>query len=89
VLQVERLRGLSSRDPLEFQLSKDRSLEDIFVMKLIASRQGCQRLRRLFSAVLDFDPVYREIEAQYCKAGEVEQKIWIAYCLRRGRNGEA
>jgi hypothetical protein len=28
---------------------------------------------------LDFDAVYREIEAQYRKAGEVEQKIWITY----------
>ena len=33
----------------------------------------------LSSAGLDFDAVYREIEAQYRKAGEVEQKIWITY----------
>jgi hypothetical protein len=33
----------------------------------------------LVVAGLDFDAVYREIEAQYLKAGEVEQKIWITY----------
>ena len=28
---------------------------------------------------LDFDAVYEEIERQYRKAGELEQKIWITY----------
>jgi hypothetical protein len=32
---------------------------------------------------LDFDAVYREIEAQYCKAGEAKQKIWIN-CIEEG-----
>ena len=59
---------------------RDASLEDIFVMKLIANRPGdAKDCAALFSAVLDFDAVYREIEAQYRKAGEVEQKIWITY----------
>jgi hypothetical protein len=53
---------------------------DIFVMKLIANRPGdAKDCAALFSAVLDYDSVYREIEAQYRKAGEVEQKIWITY----------
>jgi hypothetical protein len=36
---------------------------------------------RLLAAAkaLDFDAVYREIEAQYRQAGEAEQKIWITY----------
>jgi hypothetical protein len=59
---------------------RDASLEDIFVMKLIANRPGdAKDCAALFSAVLDYDSVYREIEAQYRKAGEVEQKIWITY----------
>jgi len=35
----------------------------------------------LFSARrgLDLDAVYEEIERQYRKAGELEQKIWITY----------
>ena len=49
-------------------------------MKLIANRPGDARdCAALFSTVLDFDAVYREIEAQYHVAGEVEQKIWITY----------
>ena len=59
---------------------RDASLEDIFVMKLIANRPGdATDCSNLVTAVLDFDSVYREIEAQYRKAGEVEQKIWITY----------
>jgi len=59
---------------------RDASLEDIFVMKLIANRPGdAKDCAALFSAVLDYDSVYREIEAQYRKAGEVKQKIWITY----------
>ncbi len=59
---------------------RDGSLEDIFVMKLIANRPGdAKDCAALFSAVLDYDSVYREIEAQYRKTGEVEQKIWITY----------
>ena len=59
---------------------RDASLEDIFVMKLIANRPGdAKDCAALFSAVLDYDSVYQEIEAQYRKAGELEQKIWITY----------
>ena len=59
---------------------RDVALEDIFVMKLIANRPGdAKDCAALFSAVLDYDSVYREIEAQYRKTGEVEQKIWITY----------
>ena len=58
----------------------DASLEDIFIVKLIANLPGdAKDCAALFSAVLDFDAVYREIEVQYRKAGEVEQKIWITY----------
>ena len=53
---------------------------DIFVMKMIANRPGdAPDCSNLVMAGLDFDAVYREIEAQYRKAGEVEQKIWITY----------
>ena len=59
---------------------RDASLEDIFVMKLIANRPGdAKDCAALFSAVLDYDSVYREIEAQYRKAGEAKEKVWINY----------
>ena len=59
---------------------RDASLEDIFIMKLIANRPGdAKDCAALFSAVLDYDSVYQEIEAQYRKAGEAKQKIWINY----------
>jgi len=59
---------------------RDASLEDIFIMKLIANRPGdAKDCAALFSAVLDYDTVYREIEAQYRKAGEAKEKVWINY----------
>ena len=59
---------------------RDASLEDIFIMKLIANRPGdAPDCSNLVIAGLDFDAVYREIEAQYRKAGEAKQKIWITY----------
>ncbi|NPV63604.1 MAG: hypothetical protein HPY61_13450 [Methanotrichaceae archaeon] len=59
---------------------RDAALEDVFVMKLIANRPGDARdCAALFSAVLDLDAVFQEIEAQYRKPGAVEQKIWITY----------
>ncbi len=59
---------------------RDASIEDIFIMKLIANRPGdAPDCSKLVIAELDFDAVYREIEAQYRKRGDVEQKIWITY----------
>ena len=59
---------------------RDASLEDIFIMKLIANRPGdAPDCSNLVIAGLDFDAVYREIEAQYRKAGEAKEKIWINY----------
>lgn len=59
---------------------KDAALGDIFIMKLIANRSGdAPDCAALFLAEFDFDAVYKEIEAQYRKAGELEQKIWITY----------
>jgi hypothetical protein len=59
---------------------RDASLEDIFIMKLIANRPGdTPDCSALVISGLDFDAVYREIEAQYRKAGEAKQKIWINY----------
>ncbi|NYT01775.1 MAG: hypothetical protein GKC10_03325 [Methanosarcinales archaeon] len=59
---------------------RDSSLEDVFIMKLIANRPGDTRdCAALFSAVLNYDSVNRGIEAQYRKAGELEQKIWVTY----------
>jgi hypothetical protein len=59
---------------------RDASLEDIFIMKLIANRPGdAPDCTNLVIAGLDYDAVYREIEAQYRKAGEAKQKIWITY----------
>jgi len=57
------------------------SLEDIFIMKLIANREGdTEDCAALVSAGLDFDVVYGEIKAQYRKArAEEDQKIWITY----------
>ena len=58
----------------------DASLEDIFIMKMIANRPGdAPDCSNLVIAGLDYNAVYREIEAQYRKAGEAKQKIWINY----------
>ena len=59
---------------------RDASIEDIFIMKLIANRPGdALDCSNLVIAGLDFDAVCREIEAQYRKAGEAKEKIWINY----------
>jgi hypothetical protein len=59
---------------------RDASMEDIFIMKLIANRPGdAPDCFNLVIAGLDFDAVYREIEAQYRKTGEAREKIWINY----------
>jgi hypothetical protein len=59
---------------------RDASLEDIFIMKLIANRPGdAPDCSNLVIAGLDYNAVYSEIEAQYRKAGEAKQKIWITY----------
>ena len=59
---------------------RDASCEDIFIMKLIANRPGdAPDCSKLVLAELDFDVVYREIEAQYRKAGDTGQMIWITY----------
>lgn len=59
---------------------RDASIEDIFVMKMIANRPGdAPDCSKLVLAELDFDIIYREIEEQYRKSGEAEQKIRITY----------
>ena len=45
---------------------RDESIDDIFIMKLIANRPGdASDCTNLVIAGLDFDSVYREIESQY------------------------
>ncbi len=59
---------------------RDASIEDIFIMKLIANRPGdAPDCSALAIAGLDFDAIYKEIEMQYLKAEVIEQKIWITY----------
>jgi hypothetical protein len=59
---------------------RDASIEDIFIMKLIANRPGdAPDSSKLVLAELDFDTIYQEIEEQYRKPGEAEQKIWVTY----------
>ena len=59
---------------------RNASREDVLVMKLIANREGgADDCAALMGGGLDFDAVYEEIERQYHKAGELEQKIWITY----------
>jgi hypothetical protein len=59
---------------------KDASREDILVMKLIANREGdADDCAALMGAGLNFDVIYEEIEWQYRKSGDLEQKIWITY----------
>ena len=59
---------------------RDASIEDIFIMKMIANRPGdAPDCSKLVLAELDFDIIYREIEEQYRKSGESEQKIWVTY----------
>lgn len=59
------------------------SPEDIFIMKLIAGREGdIEDCAVLVAAGLDFDAVYEEIESQYRRSGdekEEDQKIWVTY----------
>jgi hypothetical protein len=72
-------RAVKSR-PFGSLVIRDASLEDVFIMKLIANRPGdAMDCAALFSAVLDFDSIYQEIETQYRKAGDLEQKIWITF----------
>jgi hypothetical protein len=59
---------------------RDASIEDIFIMKMIANRPGdAPDCSKLVLAELDFDIIYREIEEQCRKSGEAEQKIWVTY----------
>lgn len=60
---------------------RDASLEDIFIMKLIANRPGdAPDCIALVSVGLDFDAIYEEIESQYRKdAEQSKQNIWITY----------
>ena len=60
---------------------RDASVEDIFIMKLIANRPGdATDCMALVSVGLDFDVIYKEIKSQYRKNSEKrEQKIWITY----------
>jgi hypothetical protein len=54
--------------------------EDIFILKLIANReQDIEDCEALAPAGLDYETVYSEVEAQYSKAGTVEEKIWVTY----------
>lgn len=55
---------------------RDASLEDIFIMKLIANRPGdAPDCSNLVITGLDYNAVYREIETQYRKAGEAKEKV--------------
>jgi hypothetical protein len=59
---------------------REASIEDIFIMKMIANRPGdAPDCSKLVLAELDFDIIYLEIEEQYRKSGEAEQKIWVTY----------
>jgi hypothetical protein len=56
------------------------AVEDIFILKLIANRpRDIEDCVSLASASMDFEVVFSEIEAQYSKAGTVEEKIWVTY----------
>ena len=73
------LRAVRSRTFGNLEV-RDASSEDILIMKLIANRTGdADDCAALISAGLDFDVIYGEIESQFHKAGEDEQKIWITY----------
>lgn len=56
------------------------AVEDIFILKLIANRpRDMEDCVALASARMDYEAIYSEIEAQYAKAGTVEEKIWVTY----------
>ncbi len=56
------------------------AVEDIFSLKLIANRpRKIEDCVSLASAKADYEAIYSEIEAQYTKAGTVEEMIWITY----------
>ncbi|OPY51137.1 MAG: hypothetical protein A4E49_02422 [Methanosaeta sp. PtaU1.Bin112] len=59
---------------------RDASLEDIYIMKLIANRPGdASDCSSLVIAGLDYNAIYRKREAQYRKGGETKEKVWINY----------
>ena len=56
------------------------AVEDIFALKLIANRpRDIEDCRSLTTAKMDYEAMYSEIEAQYSRAGTIEEKIWITY----------
>jgi hypothetical protein len=56
------------------------AVEDIFILKMIASRpRDIEDCVALASTRMDYEAIYSEIEAQYAKAGTVEEKIWVTY----------
>jgi hypothetical protein len=56
------------------------AMEDIFILKLIANRpRDIEDCVVLASAKLDYEAIYSEIQAQYARAGSMEEKIWITY----------
>ncbi len=53
---------------------------DIFILKLIANQpRDMEDYVALAYARMDYEAVYEKIEAQYNKAGSMEQKIWVTY----------
>ena len=68
---------------------RDASMEDIFIMKLIANRPGdAPDCSNLVIAGLDFDAVYREIEAQVSQGRRGERED-LDQLHRRGNSQAA
>jgi len=60
----------------------DRKVQVLLIGGAVLLEQGLKDAddcAALMGGGLDFDAVYEEIERQYRKAGELEQKIWITY----------
>jgi len=63
--------------PLELKYA---SLEDIFVMKIIAHRPGdLEDCAKLIATGLDFDVIYSEIKSQYDHKVDLTLKEWVTY----------
>lgn len=63
--------------PLELKYA---SLEDIFIMKVIAHRAGdLEDCAKLIMTGIDFDVIYNEAKSQYDHEVELSLKVWITH----------
>jgi hypothetical protein len=74
-----RKRALSTR-PFGMLEAKYTSVEDIFIMKLVANRKNdIEDCAKIIMDGLDFDIVYEEIKSQFHDSESIDYGVWITY----------